>query len=57
MSLVSRDLIDEVSCLPTTVLLPHVGSATFRTRKTMADMTVDNLVTGLRGDAMPAELL
>jgi len=32
------------------VLLPHIGSATFETRKKMAMMAAENLVQGLRGE-------
>eukprot|EP00756_Hemistasia_phaeocysticola_P060225 Hpha_TRINITY_DN3849_c0_g1::TRINITY_DN3849_c0_g1_i1::g.44665::m.44665 len=38
------------------VLMPHRGSATAHARGAMLDLTVRNLVSGLREDAMPAEL-
>jgi glyoxylate reductase len=38
---------------PNVVVLPHVGSATVRTRSRMADMAVDNLLAALRGEEMP----
>eukprot|EP00911_Craspedida_sp_UC1_P002203 UC1_evm2s1683 len=36
------------------VVLPHIGSATLKTRKAMADLAVDNLLAGLAGEALPA---
>jgi glyoxylate reductase len=38
---------------PNLVVVPHIGSATIRTRSRMADMAVDNLLAALRGDEMP----
>jgi glyoxylate reductase len=38
---------------PNLVLLPHIASATHRTREAMADMAVDNLLAGLAGEQMP----
>jgi glyoxylate reductase len=38
---------------PNLLVVPHVGSATFRTRSRMADMAVDNLLAALAGKAMP----
>ena len=38
---------------PNLVVLPHVGSATVRTRSRMADMAVDNLLAALAGEEMP----
>jgi glyoxylate reductase len=39
--------------LENVVLLPHVGSASIETRTRMAQMAVDNLLAGLRGDQPP----
>ena len=39
----------ELIALDNTVLLPHVGSASFQTRKAMANLTVDNLVSWFDG--------
>jgi len=39
--------------LDNTVLLPHVGSATWETRMKMADLAVTNLLAGLRGERPP----
>ncbi|KAM6391303.1 glyoxylate reductase/hydroxypyruvate reductase [Rhynochetos jubatus] len=39
------------------VILPHVGSATYTTRSTMAVLAANNLLAGLRGEPMPHELL
>jgi glyoxylate reductase len=38
---------------PNLLVVPHVGSATTRTRSRMADMAVDNLLAALAGKAMP----
>jgi glyoxylate reductase len=38
---------------PNLVVVPHVGSATVRTRSRMADMAVNNLLAALNGDEMP----
>jgi lactate dehydrogenase-like 2-hydroxyacid dehydrogenase len=39
--------------LPNCVILPHIGSATERTRKRMAEMTCENLIAGLYGEKLP----
>jgi glyoxylate reductase len=39
--------------LPNCVILPHIGSATERTRKKMAEMTSENLLAGLYGEKLP----
>jgi phosphoglycerate dehydrogenase-like enzyme len=38
---------------PNLVVVPHIGSATERTRAAMADLAVDNLLAGLAGERMP----
>jgi glyoxylate reductase len=38
---------------PNLLVVPHVGSATHRTRGLMAEMAVDNLLAGLAGEPMP----
>jgi len=38
---------------PNLIVVPHVASATHATRAAMADMAVDNLLAGLRGEPMP----
>lgn len=38
------------------VILPHIGSATIEARSAMATLATNNLVLGLRGVEMPAEL-
>jgi len=35
------------------VLLPHIGSATWNTRRVMAEMCADNLIAGLQGHPLP----
>jgi lactate dehydrogenase-like 2-hydroxyacid dehydrogenase len=37
------------------VVVPHIASASVRTRMAMSSLAVDNLVAGLSGEAMPAE--
>jgi glyoxylate reductase len=38
---------------PNLIVVPHLGSATVRTRERMADMAVDNLLAALAGREMP----
>lgn len=38
---------------PNVLVVPHVGSATPRTRAAMADLAVDNVLAGLAGDPLP----
>jgi len=38
---------------PNLVVAPHLGSASHETRGEMADMAVDNLLAGLRGERLP----
>jgi glyoxylate reductase len=38
---------------PNLLVVPHIGSATHRTRQAMADVAVDNLLAALRGERMP----
>jgi glyoxylate reductase len=38
---------------PNLVVIPHMGSATYRTRAAMADLAVGNLLAALRGERMP----
>ena len=42
--------------LPNTIITPHSGSATLHTRKKMAQLTIDNIMAGLKGEPMPREL-
>jgi glyoxylate reductase len=39
---------------PNLTVVPHVGSATHRTRAAMADLAVDNLLAALAGERMPS---
>ncbi|ETW75756.1 hypothetical protein HETIRDRAFT_422416 [Heterobasidion irregulare TC 32-1] len=41
---------------PRCIVVPHIGSATFETRLGMATLAVKNLLAGISGAAMPAEL-
>jgi phosphoglycerate dehydrogenase-like enzyme len=36
------------------LVVPHIGSASVKTRRAMAGLAVDNLVSGLEGQPMPA---
>jgi glyoxylate reductase len=47
-------LDNELLDLPGCVLLPHVGSATERTRRAMFELALANLFAGLRGHKLPA---
>jgi glyoxylate reductase len=38
---------------PNLLVVPHIGSATTRTRARMADLAVDNLLAALAGRPMP----
>ena len=38
---------------PNLTVLPHIGSGSHATREQMAEMAVDNLLAGLRGEPMP----
>jgi glyoxylate reductase len=44
---------DPLLTAPILLVVPHVGSATVRTRSRMADMAVDNLLAALAGKDMP----
>jgi glyoxylate reductase len=44
------EIEEKLLSLENVVLLPHIGSATFETRKKMAMMAAKNLVQGLRGE-------
>jgi len=39
--------------LPNCLVVPHIGSATVRTRERMAVMVAENLLAGLRGERPP----
>ncbi len=43
-------LVGLANCL----IVPHVGSATHRTRVAMADLAADNLIAGITGQTLPA---
>ena len=38
---------------PNLLVVPHIGSATHRTREAMAEIAVDNLLAALAGEPMP----
>jgi glyoxylate reductase len=39
--------------MPNVIITPHLGSATVETRRRMAEISVANLLAGLRGEALP----
>jgi glyoxylate reductase len=39
--------------LPNCLILPHIGSATWNTRRRMAELACENLLAGLRGQRLP----
>jgi phosphoglycerate dehydrogenase-like enzyme len=43
-------LLDLENCL----VVPHIASASLRTRRAMVSLAVDNLLAGLRGQPLPA---
>lgn len=45
-------LLDRDNCL----VVPHIASASVRTRNAMASLAIDNLIAGLEGKEMPARL-
>ncbi|MFN3975176.1 MAG: 2-hydroxyacid dehydrogenase [Dehalococcoidia bacterium] len=45
---------DPLLTLPNCIITPHIASASFATRRAMANLAVDNLLAGLKGQPMPA---
>ena len=45
---------DPLLTLPNIIVVPHIASASVRTRNRMAEIAADNLLAGLRGDPLPA---
>jgi glyoxylate reductase len=39
--------------MPNVIITPHLGSATVETRRRMAELSVENLLAGLRGELLP----
>jgi len=39
--------------LPNCLIIPHIGSATYGTRRRMAEMACENLLAGLEGQKLP----
>jgi glyoxylate reductase len=47
---------DTLLAAPNLIVVPHIGSATKRTRERMADLAVDNLLAGLDGRPLPHQV-
>jgi glyoxylate reductase len=47
---------DPLLSAPNLIAVPHIGSATRKTRQRMADLAVDNLLAGLAGQPMPHQV-
>ncbi|XP_035773125.1 glyoxylate reductase/hydroxypyruvate reductase-like [Anopheles albimanus] len=47
----------ELFHLPNCVMVPHLGTATKKTRDAMAVRAVENLLAGLRGEPMPSQFV
>ena len=41
---------------PGTIILPHIGSATDQSRLAMAEIAVDNILNGIRGETLRCEV-
>jgi glyoxylate reductase len=39
--------------MPQVVITPYLGGATVETRRRMAELSVENLMAGLRGEPLP----
>ncbi len=44
---------NELFSFPNCVITPHIGTATYQTRKRMAEMACENLIAGLEGRRLP----
>jgi glyoxylate reductase len=42
--------------MPNVIITPHLGSATVETRRRMAEISVENLLAGLRGNPLPYQV-
>jgi glyoxylate reductase len=47
------DPANELLKMPSVAVLPHIGSATEGTRKSMAELAARNIIAGLRGEKIP----
>jgi glyoxylate/hydroxypyruvate reductase len=45
-----------LTTLKNCTILPHIGSATVETREAMASLAVDNLLAGVLGEKLPAQV-
>ena len=46
---------DPLLTIPNCIVIPHLGTASHRTRLAMADLAIDNLLAGLDGEPLPEE--
>ncbi len=46
----------ELTRMKNVTLTPHIGSSTMETRLDMINLAVDNLIAGLEGRTLPAQL-
>ena len=44
---------DPLLSLPNCIIVPHIASASFKTRSLMSTMAADNLLAGLKGERLP----
>jgi len=49
-------LDDPLLTLPNALIVPHIGSATVKTRNKMALMAAENLIAGVKGRLLPNEV-
>jgi glyoxylate reductase len=47
---------DPLLTLPNCLVVPHIASASHRTRRQMAEMAAANLLAGLRGEQLPNQV-
>jgi glyoxylate reductase len=48
------DMDSPLLSLPNCIIVPHVASASIATRTRMAEIAAHNLISGLRGEPLPA---